>query len=199
MSVAIQGVAFEFGKLFVSDNEIFYAKPGCFGSMFDIDLLFDHEGKSFANTEKDLLIHSGDEALVFRAYFYDEWFGKEVSEQTDELDSYLAVSTGFTITKAELIECDGVPVKVIVDAKLNEISLINTPPAIDTTYARIVSGDTCGSLAEDYPMIMTIGRYVNLHRKVLATENGGTIEHKHIASSYDVAANRFVRALARLA
>jgi hypothetical protein len=199
MSVAIQGVAFEFGKLFVSDNEVFYAKPGCFGSLTDVDLLADHKGNSFANTENDLLVHSGDEALIFRAYFSDEYFGKHVAEQTDELDSYLGVSTGFTITKAELIDCDGIPVKIILEAKLNEISLLNTAPVIDTTYARVVSDDTCGSLAEDYERIVTVGRYVNLHRKVLAADNDGIIEHKHVASSYDVAANRFVRALARLA
>ena len=196
---AIQGLAFKFNELFVSDNEAFYATPGCFGSLVDVDFLIDHKGKSLANTEKDFLLHSGDEALVFRAYFFNEWFCKQVSDHTDELTSYFAVSTGFTITKATTIECDGIPVKIILEAKLRELSLLNTAPVVDTSYARIVSDETCGSLADDYQRIITVGRYVNLHRKALAADNDGVIEHKHIASSYDAAANRFVRTLAALA
>ena len=80
----------------------------------------------------------------------------------------------------------------------NRIPDGTSAPAIDTTYARIVSDDACGSLTEDYDRILMVGRYVNLHRKVLAADNNGIVEHKHVASSYDVAANRFVRALANL-
>lgn len=199
MSVAIQGVGFEFSKIFVTDGKAFYATPGCFGSLTDIDLLTDHKGQSYANTGNDLLVHSGPEALVFRAYFPDEWFAKAVADQTDELDTYLGVSTGFTIMKSKTIDCDGTPVTVILEAKLDEISLLSSPPVIDTTYARIVSHETCGSLAEDYERIVTVGKYVNLHRKVLAAEHDGVVEHKHIVSSYNAAANRFTRALSALA
>jgi hypothetical protein len=202
MSVAVQGVAFEFGKLFVSDNQAWLAKAGCFGSISHVDLLIQHKGNSFASTENDdrlLQFHSGDEALLFRCYFPDDWFGKELSDQTDCLETYHAVSAGFTVKKTETINCDGVPVKVIVEAKLKEISLIDGAPAVDTTYARVVSADTCGSLADDYNLILTVGRFIGIHRKAMAIENGGEIQYKHIASSYDVAADRFTKALARLA
>jgi hypothetical protein len=103
------------------------------------------------------------------------------------------------VTKTETITCEGVPVKVILEAKLNEVSLIDKDPAIDTTYARVVSADSCNSLEDDYARILTVGRVIALHRKIMAIENGGKVDYKHVASSYDVAANRLVRAIRALA
>lgn len=200
MSVAIQGVAFEYGKIFLSDGKAWLAKRDCFGSFQDVDLLIGHEGKSYANTDDDdlpLQIHSGPDALVFRGYFSD-WLATEIKDQTDCLESYLAVSIGFTVTKSDTVQCEGVPVTIIVEGKLNEISLVDEP-VIESSYARAVSPDSCDSLAEDYERFRTVGRFIGLHRKVLAHKNGGKVEYKHIVSSYDVAANRFVKALAALA
>jgi hypothetical protein len=198
MTVAIQGVAFEYGRIFASDNEFWYAKHGCFGSINDVDLLIGHQGKSYANTENRLQIHSGDDALVFRAYFSDDWFAKELSEQTDEMETYLAVSAGLTITKTETVVCDGGPVKVILAANLSEVSLIDKTPAVDTTYARVVSEEKCSSLEEDYPMIMAVGRFIGLHRKVMAAENNGEVKYAYSPTAYERASDRFVRALAKL-
>lgn len=199
MTVAIQGVAAEFKKIFTIDGKKFYyLAPDCFGPISDVDLLLNHQGKSFATTEDRLQIYSGDDALVFRCYF-PENFAKQVADQTDEIETYLAVSAGFTITKTETVICDGILVNVIVEAKLNELSLLDKPPAIDTTYARIVSEDSCGTLEEDYDRIRLVGRVVSLHRKALATESGGKIQYHHSPTAYERASDRFSRALAALA
>jgi hypothetical protein len=198
VSVAIQGIAFEYNKLFVTDSLAWLAKAGCFGSISDVDLLIDHTGNSFANNDNRLDIFSGDNALVFRAYFPDKWFANDLKEQIDEVETYWAVSAGFTVKKTETIECDGVPVKVILEAKLNELSLTHNAPVIDSTYSRLVSEDKCGSLEDDYPMIMTVGRFVSLHRKAMATENDGEVKYAHSPSAYDRAADRFTWMLSRL-
>lgn len=200
MSVVIQGKAAEYNKVFESDGQLWMLKSGCFGSVSDVDLLIAHKGKSFANTEDEnrlMQVHSGDTALVFRCHF-PEWFAAEVKDQVNEIECYVAVSTGFTITKTETVVCDDVPVRVILEAKLSEISLLDKPPAIDTTYARVCSDDTCGTLADDFDRIITVGRFVGLHRKVKATENDGVVRYAHSPSAMDRAANKFMRLLSAM-
>ncbi len=198
--VAIQGVAFEYGKVFVSDGKAWLARPGCFGSIDNVELLIGHEGKSLADTDNRLQIYSGEDALIFRAYFPDEWFTKQVSDKADEMESYFAVSAGFKIMNTETVMCEGVPVRVILEAKMSELSLINAAPAVDTTYARIVSEDACNDeLKSDYEMIRTVGRFVGLHRKITAADNEGEVKYAHSPSAYERAGDRFRRALAALA
>jgi phage head maturation protease len=196
MSVVLQGVATEFEKFFFNGDEIWYLKAGCFGSLSDseVKLMFDHDGKSIATTNNRLQVHVGNEALIFRLAIPDS-FSEPLLDQTDEFESYIPVSVGFTATKTETMMIEGVPVKIVVEATLNEISVLSKEPAVKTTYARIASEETCGSLEKDYERIRLVGRFVSLHRAQKATENEGKVEYKNTLSPYDAAGNRFVRAL----
>ena|ERR1700682_614797 len=200
MSVVLQGKATDFDSFFFNHDEVWYIKSGAFGRLEDTEvvLMCDHDGKAVASTKNRLQVHAGDEALIFRLAMPDS-FSEPLLDQTDELESYLPVSIGFTATKTEKMTIEGVPVTIVVEATLNEISVLSKEPAMKTTYARIVSEGTCGELKEDYERIRLVGRVVSLHRLQKASENGGHVEYKNTLSSYDAAANRFTRALNALA
>lgn len=196
MSVVLQGKATDFDSFFFNHDEVWYIKSRAFGPLEDTEvvLMCDHDGKAVASTKNRLQVHAGDEALIFRLAIPDS-FSEPLLDQTDELESYLPVSIGFTATKIEKMTIEGVPVTIVVEATLNEISILSKEPAVKTTYARIASEETCGSLEEDYERIRLVGRVVSLHRAQKATENHGNVEYKNTLSSYDAAANRFTRAL----
>jgi hypothetical protein len=190
-----QGAACEFEKFFFHGDEVWYLKSGCFGSISDneVKLMLNHDGKSLGSTNNRLQVHAGNEALVFRYSIPGSC--SEFSEPADDFETYVPVSIGFNATKTEAMKIDGVPVTIVVEATLNEISALDKEPAIKSTYARVATEDTCGTLAEDYDRILLVGRVVSLHRAQKATENGGKLEYKHASIPYDRAANRFTRAL----
>jgi hypothetical protein len=192
-----QGVACEFDKFFWNKHEIWYLKSGCLDSTSDnvVKLKLNHEGKGLASTDDRLRVHIGDEAITFRYFIPESWGSKGFAEVSDDYENYVPVSIGFNATKTEAMTINGVPVTIVVEATLNEISLLDKEPAVKTTYARVASLDTCGDLEEDYQRIKLAGRFVALHRAQKATENGGKVEYKHVNTPYDRAANRFTRAL----
>jgi hypothetical protein len=190
-----QGVACEFDKFFFNGDEVWYLKSGCFNSISDneVKLMLNHDGKSLGSTNNRLEVHAGDEAVVFRYSIPGSW--SEFAEPADDFLTYVPVSIGFKATKTEKMNIDGVPVTIVVEATLNEISALDKEPAIKSTYARVATDDTCGSLEEDYERIRLVGRVVSLHRLQKASENGGKLEFKHASTPYDRAADRFTRAL----
>lgn len=163
MSVVLQGVATDFNCFFFNHDEVWYIKSDAFGPLEDtkVVLMCDHDGKAIASTKTRLQVHAGDESLIFRLAM-PESFSETLLDQTDEFESYVPVSIGLTATKSEKMTIEGVPVTIVVEATLNEISLLSKEPAVKTTYARIASEETCGSLAEDYERIRLVGRVVSL-------------------------------------
>jgi phage head maturation protease len=202
MTYVIQGIACEFGKCFSDGREIIYLKSGCFDSCSeaDIRLLLDHKGKSLGTTADRLEIHIGKEAMAFRYTIPDSSWNTTFSEPADDLNTYVPVSIGCNPTKTETITIDGVQVKVIVEATLNEISLLSQEPANKSTYGRVVSSETTGSLDDDYDAgrLELVGRYVNLHRAHKASENNGIVQYTHASSPYERAAANFERKLQTL-
>jgi phage head maturation protease len=195
-----QGVACEFDKFFFNGDDVWYIKSGAFDSTSDneVKLMLNHEGKSLASTDNRLQVHIGDDAIAFRYFIPDSWGSKGFGEVSDDYESYVPISIGFSATKTKTTTIDGVPVTIVVEATLNEISVLDKEPAVKTTYARVASLDTCGELEEDYQRIKLVGRVVSLHRAQKATENGGKVNYSHATSSYDRAANGFTRALKAL-
>jgi hypothetical protein len=195
----LQGIACEFGKCFSHGDEIIYLKPGCVSYEPDIRLLLDHEGKSLGTTADRLQVHIGDEAIAFRFAIPESW-SASFAEKADELETYLPISAGMNITKTETMTIDGEQVKVIVKATLNEISVLSGEPAIKSTYGRVVSLETCDDLEDEANSgrLQLVGRFVSLHRKMKATENGGEIRYTHVTSDYERKASAFERALAKL-
>jgi hypothetical protein len=96
------------------------------------------------------------------------------------------------------VTIDGVQVSCVTKATLEEVSILKGSPAVDMTYARVVDLDKCSTLEADYPVIQLTARYVMMHRKVQARENGDVVSYKHTTSPYDRAANNFENALRRL-
>jgi phage head maturation protease len=168
MSFVMQGIACDFGKCFSQGDDVLYLKSGCFGSSSEADvrLLIDHGGKSFATTADRLDVYLGDDALTFRYMVPDSW-SKHFAEPSDDFDTYAPVSVGFSFDRYETITIDGIKVKIISDATLNEISILSQEPAIKSTYSRIVSMDTCGSsLKDDYERMKLRAGPGNLHRTI---------------------------------
>jgi hypothetical protein len=128
----------------------------------------------------------------------ESWSSK-FAELADDFDSYVAISAGLNITKSDTMTIDGVEVKVIVKATLNEISILGKEPAIKSTYARFVSSDSCNDIEDDYERLRLVGRYISLHRAAKAAENGGVVKYAHATSPWERAADRFERALRNLA
>jgi phage head maturation protease len=201
VNYAVQGIFCELNKCFAHGNEVLYLKPGVFDSCVEgnVRLLIDHEGKSLATTADRLELCLGDDVLTFRAVLPDSWSGsKELTDVAGDVETYLAVSCGFKYNAYETVTIDGAEVKVISNATLTEISLVSAP-AVESTYARVVSMDDCNSLEEDQDLIKLTGRVVTLHRKAKALEAGGQIKYSHATTPSDRAANRFTRALKALA
>ena len=162
------------------------------------DFKFDHEGKTFGRDK--LEVHFGDDFVAFRFEIPKSW-AEDFDDQADELESYVPVSLGLTITKSELVKIDGETVKVVVAADLTEISILtkSNDPAIQSSYGRIVSSETIGELSADVESgrFDIVGKVIGLHRKVKA--DGGVVKYAHSPSDYERAASKFERALLRLA
>jgi phage head maturation protease len=193
--IVLQGIACRFGEVIDDGTKLIYLKPGCLTEADEVKLLIDHRGKGLASTADALEIHISEKILAFRYSIPDSW-SEKFADSADDLETYVAVSCGFSIAKSELMTIDGTQIKVITEATLNEISIISSAPAVKTTFARVVSAETCGPLADDCERMELIGRYISLHRK--ATANGGDVQYAHATSPSDRAADRFTRALAAL-
>jgi phage head maturation protease len=200
VSYAIQGVFCELNKCFAHGKEVLYLKPGVFDSWADNDdvrLLIAHEGKSLATTADRLDIYLGDDALTFRFKMPESWGGEPFSDAAGDVETYFAASCGFKYNAYETVTIDGVEVKIISSATLEEISLVKDP-AVKGTYARIVSIDACNSLEDDHNLIKLAGRIITLHRKVKALETGDEIQYSHVTTPYERASDRFTSALQAL-
>jgi hypothetical protein len=194
----LQGNVFDFNKCFRCGDEILYARPGSIESDY-VGLRFDHEGKTFGHDKME--VYCGDESVAFRFALPRLWT-KQFENQADDLETFLAVSAGLTITKSESMKVDGETVKVIVKGTLNEISLLSQQdPAIKTSYARIVSSDSCNELKDDSDSgrLQLVGKVIGLLRKAKAADNGGRVAYNNVTSDYDHAAKQFQQALLRLA
>ena len=197
-----QGIALEFKTFIFHGDDILYFKPGCMDcSDADVHLMLDHK-ESLRSTRNRLDFYAGEDALAFRLRIPGGYGSTALkfSELADEFDSYVPISVGCTRTETETMTIDGVNVKIVSKATLNELSVLSTAPAMQASYGRVVSTETCGTLEEDYESgrLQLIGGYISLHRKMKASENGGEIRYSHVTSDYDRKASAFERALAKL-
>jgi HK97 family phage prohead protease len=196
--LVIQGEATRFDVPIAHGDKIIILKSGCFDECLKsgtkIDLLMDHDStKSFGSTENRLLLYAGQKSLAFR-FLIPERHSKEYAEVGDDLDYFLAVSIGYKNAKTEASVVDGVNVVSVISADLEEVSLLDKPGAVKTTFARVVDIETCGLLADDSDsgMFELYGTYYSLRRAAKAA--GVDVSE----SAYDKAATRFEKALMRL-
>jgi hypothetical protein len=203
--LVIQGVVTQFDKPLIHGSEILILKTGCFDESLrtnDVSFFLDHKDAGLGTTANRLEVHAGKEALVFRYDIpsrnraSDE--EKQLAELAGDLETYLPCSIGFTRTKCETRTIDGVQVVTVIEGTLREVSLLSCSPAVHSTYSRVASKDTCGTLEHDYQRIMLVGRVVGMHRAVKAAENGGNVEYAHVTNPYDRAAANFTRSLKAL-
>jgi HK97 family phage prohead protease len=194
----IQGQASAFGKPIAHGDRIIILKTGCFDESLKsgtkIDLLMDHDStKSFGSTENRLLLYASQKSLAFR-FLIPERHSKEYAEVGDDLDYFVAVSIGYKNAKTEVSVVDGIDVVTVISADLEEVSLLDKPGAVKTTFARVVDIETCGLLAvdSDSGMFELYGTYYSLRRAAKAA--GVDVSE----SAYDKAATRFEKALMRL-
>ncbi len=195
--VVLQGIACRFGEVIDDGTKLLYLKPGCLTEADEVKLLIDHRGKGLASTADALEIHISEKFLAFRYSIPESW-SEKFADSADDLETYVAVSCGFSIAKSELMTIEGVTVKVITEATLNEISLVSEVPAVKTTFARFVSADSCNDLADDCGRMELVGRYISLHRAAKAADNNGIVRYGHATSPYNRAGDRFTKALAAL-
>jgi hypothetical protein len=197
-----QGIALEFKKFIFHGDDILYFKPGCMDcSGADVHLMIDHK-ESLRSTRNRLELYAGEDALAFRLRIpigYDSTSLK-FSELADEFNTYVPISVGCTRTETETMTIDGVSVKIVAKATLNELSVLSRAPAMQASYGRLVSTETCGTLEEDYESgrLELVGKYIGIHRAFKASENGGEIRYSHVTSDYERKASAFERALAKL-
>jgi HK97 family phage prohead protease len=206
-ALVIQGTATELDKPFAHGNDVMILKSGCFdssmGSSDAIKLLLNHDfAHCLGSWPEQLLLYAGKKALVFRYLLPNSnQYRKTFEEMADDFLTYVPISIGFDRTKSETTKVDGVNVITVIEAKLNEVSILNKTPAVHSTYGRVVSWGTCGSLQEDCESgrFDLVGRAIGLHRAVKAQENGGKIEYQNATTPYERAADRFQYALANFA
>src|ERR1700730_4395012 len=196
--LVLQGKATDFDKPFIHGNRILNLRSGCFDASLrecDVSLFLDHKESRLGTTANRLEVYAGPESLVFRYTLPNGPSESEVklSELADDFDSYIACSIGYEATKTETAVIDGVQVTTVIEAKLLEISLLSCAPAVSSTYSRVVSLETCGTLAEDYDRLQLVGSYVSLHRAMKASENGGNVEYRNVTTPYERAAANFER------
>jgi hypothetical protein len=127
----LQGTVLDFEKCIPHGDEILFLKSGSISLSDDVGLRFDHKGKTFGHD--NLEIYIGDESLAFRYELPKSW-AEHFENQADEIETYIGVSAGMTITKSESLEIDGETVKVVTAATMSEISLMSKEPAVKTSY-----------------------------------------------------------------
>ena len=193
---AIEGICTALKTCFEHGGRVLYFEPDCFSDSRHTKLLYDHDREVIKN--RTVEIFAGEKGLAFRMTL-PESDDDSFATVSDDYNTYLACSIGYKDASIKTMLIEGVEVACVVKATLQEISILSKPPAVDTTFARIVDLAKCGTLADDYAMIYLTGRYVNLHRKAMAMDNGGIVKHGHSTSDYDRAADKFTRLLAELA
>jgi hypothetical protein len=207
MTYVLQGIATEYGKcLFGENGNVLHLKDGCFdgsiASGSEVALLLNHDPENCIGTTTNgkLEVYAGAKGVAFRYSIPESW-DADFADKADNLETYLAVSIGLKDGSAELVLVDGIEITSLVEAKLFEISLLDKPPAIHSTYGRIVSLDTCGTLKDDYDSgrLDLIGRYIGIHRAFKASENGGIVKYNHAPTDYERAADGFLQALRDIA
>jgi phage head maturation protease len=198
-----EGIATKMGEFFQYGDEAWYLAPGAFDASrgeSEVKLLAGHdESEVYGSTSKRLELHYAPDCVLFR-FHMPASFKSVVDDIADSVEEYWPVSIGFVKTKFERKVIDGVPVQIIEGAKLTEVSILKTDPAVHTTYARVVSAKSCGTLQEDYEAgrFSLVGRFISLHRKVAALDNDGKVDYVHQSSEYDRKGRGVVRALERL-
>ena len=195
--LVLQGVGCRFGEVIYDGTKFLYLEPGCMTLGSKVRLLIDHEGQSLATTDNRLEVHVDEKCLAFRYWIPESWTS-EFKDWADDFDTYLGVSCGFSITESKLMTTEEAQIEVVTSATLNEVSIISKEPAVKTTFARVVSADSCSDLSGDCERLQLIGRYIGLHREAKASENGGKVKYSHATSDYQRAANNFERVLLRL-
>lgn len=205
MALVIQGLATEYNKIFRHCGAFMRLDRSCFDASLkssdtNVYFIINHDMKQSLGHQGNLLeVYAGRDHLAFR-YLLPEAGTKLFDDLSDDFDSYLGVSLGTSITKTESVEVAGHIVTTVMEAKLNEISMLSGIPAVDSTYGRVVSLDTCDTLENDYlsGKLALHGRYIGLHRKVRAQDSGNEVIYSHSTSPYDRTAERFRQALSRL-
>jgi hypothetical protein len=203
MAYALTGVATEFGKIFLNNGDLWMLRSGCFDSSIanaDIQFQQNHKGKSFGSTRDRLEIYSGQKSLLFRFSFPASEEFKSLSDVAGDMENFFPVSIGFTATHIDTVRLEGAEVKVVVAADLREISICDQRPAVESSYARVISLDGCQTLEEESKsgMFELIGGAIALQRKAKALDNDGKIEWASRTSDYERKARVFKQTLQRL-
>jgi HK97 family phage prohead protease len=200
----LQGCSTDLEKPFAhadkDGHKVVTLKSGCFDAALqsggDVKLLIDHDESQCLSTMNSarLQIHAGAKHLVFR-FLIPGSSSSKFAELKDDYETYVPVSIGYDILKADDETIDGARVQTVLEARLTEVSILSKAPAVSTTYARVASWETCNALQEDYDSgrFELVGKVVSLHRTIKA--NGGPVAYAHMPSPYDRAANAFMRAL----
>jgi phage head maturation protease len=199
-----EGIATKMGEFFQYGDEAWYLAPGAFDASrgeSEVKLLAGHdESEVYGSTSKRLELHYAPDCVLFR-FHMPASFKSVVGDIADSPEDYWPVSIGFVTTKSEKSVMDGIPVRIIEQAKLTEVSILKTDPAVASTFARVVSVKSCGTLQEDYEAgrFALISRFISIHRKVQALDNDdGKIDYVHQSSEYDRKARNFEKVLERL-
>ena len=199
-----EGKATDLGKFFFHGDDILYLAPGCFDAargQSAVQLLIGHdESKAYCDTSNHLEIHYGPDAVVFRVRMPAS-FKSELDGVAGSFEDYNPVSIGFKKIRVEKKEIDGAIVQIIHEAQLSEVSILQSAPALKSTYARVVHASSCGTLRDDYESgrFALASQFISLHRKVAAMDNDdGKVDYVHRTTDYERKAKAFERALVRL-
>jgi HK97 family phage prohead protease len=168
----IQGYALRWHSLVQhGDGHLAYFLPGSIRyPMLDTEkeLLFDHDASLgiISTTRKGLVLHADDHGLAMRLHIPDTSLGRKAVD-TVRSGERTALSVGVLMQDPEYRDVDGVKVRMVRRATLQEISLVRRG-ACRPAFCMLVDADTCGSIEQDAKSLRVLsdGAWNNLTKKL---------------------------------
>jgi HK97 family phage prohead protease len=147
----VQGYAVRWHSIINQGDKYFFFLPGSIKyPMLDEpkQLLFDHnESEVIATTRDGLVLHADDYGLALRLYI-DHRPIRQKALQTVRSGERTALSVGVIMHGNEYKEIDGLRIRMVRSATLEEVSLVPTG-ACRPAYCTLIDGEGARSLEDD--------------------------------------------------
>jgi HK97 family phage prohead protease len=167
----IDGIATKYNYALFHDGKLKVIMPGAFDISMEYDapveMWIDHDKSlKIGDSRTNLELHSDEYGLGFRLRLDNSTLASHARSLV-ESKAYTEMSVGYDHVKTDTREIGGKSVLFILQARLQEISLVQAG-CVTTTHAQISDIDTCGSLALDCKSMKfrVDNSYAELQRKL---------------------------------
>ena len=151
---SLRGYATKWNHVFERHGHLYAFGRGCFArSLTDnstIRFLVEHRESELVATTADCLeLCQDDEGLKFHLHLRDDDSSRRVADLVESgAKTGMSLGAGFADMIYDEIEIDGSDIRMVRDARLNEISLVEYG-AVEESYCRLVDHDSARSIRED--------------------------------------------------